>query len=115
MTEVQNVLRLASTIACAIVIAAFGMWASDEGRAGSQQQVARLSEEGPGPAQPVAPTSPEHDGVRGVIEDANHALLTPFEHVGRDSGPWPAHIIPMLLALLTYGLLGRILIAYLPR
>jgi hypothetical protein len=123
MTEVQNVLRLMSTIACGIVIAAFGMWASDEGRAGSDQQVARLAQEAPDPsapaaqpgAQPVAPATPEHGGVRGAIEDANHALLTPFEHVGRDSGPWPAHILPALLALLTYGLLGRILIGYLPR
>ena len=126
MTEVQNVLRIASTIACGIVIAAFAMWATDEGRAGSNEQVARLSESDGGasnsvrvtnPSAPVAAPAadPEHGGVRGVVEDANESLLTPFDHVAQDGGPWAAHIFPALLALLTYGLLARILIAYLPR
>jgi hypothetical protein len=128
MTEVQNVLRVASTIACGIVIAAFAMWATDEGRSGSDQQIARLSQsDGPNgapngasvtnPAAPVAAPAPEaeHGGVRGAIEDADDALLSPFDHVAQDGGPWAAHIFPALLALLTYGLLARILIAYLPR
>jgi hypothetical protein len=128
MTEVQNVLRVASTIACGIVIAAFAMWATDEGRSGSDQQIARLSQsDGPNgapngapvtnPAAPVAAPAPEaeHGGVRGAIEDADDALLSPFDHVAQDGGPWAAHIFPALLALLTYGLLARILIAYVPR
>jgi hypothetical protein len=127
MIEVQNVLRVASTIACGIVIAAFAMWATDEGQSGSDQQIARLSQsDGPNGAPngapvtnpaPVAAPAPEadHGGVRGAIEDANDSLLTPFDHVAQDGGPWPAHVFPALLALLTYGLLARILIAYLPR
>lgn len=128
MTEVQNMLRIASTIACGIVIAAFAMWATDEGISGSNQQVARLSQsDGPSgapsgtpvtnPAVPVAAptTDANHGGVRGVIDDANDALLSPFDHVAQDAGPWAAHIFPALLALLTYGLLARILIGYLPR
>jgi hypothetical protein len=125
MTEVQNVLRIASTITCGIVIAAFAMWATDEGRSGSDQQVARLSESDgapngapvTNPAVPVAAPAadPEHGGVRGAIEDANEALLSPFDHIAQDGGSWPAHAFPALLALLTYGLLGRVLLAYLPR
>jgi predicted lipid-binding transport protein (Tim44 family) len=128
LSEVQTILRIASTIACGIVIAAFAMWASDEGRASSDQQIARVSEPAsdpvtdPGaragnPAAPVAVPAPEpeHGGVRGVIEDANEALLSPFDHVAQNDGPWVAHAIPALLALLTYGLLARILIAYLQR
>jgi hypothetical protein len=123
LTDVQNILRIASTIACGIVIAAFAMWATDEGQASSDQQIARVSEEVPAdapvtnPAGPVAAPAPEpeHGGVRGVIEDANEALLSPFDHIAQDDGPWVAHAIPALLALLTYGLLARVLIGYLPR
>jgi hypothetical protein len=123
LSDVQNILRVASTIACGIVICAFVMWASDEGRASSDQQVARISEATPAEdeaASPVTPVAapapePEHGGVRGVIDDANEALLSPFDHVGQSDGPWVAHIVPALLALLTYGLLARLLIAHLPR
>jgi hypothetical protein len=122
LNEVQNILRIASTIACGIVIAAFAMWATDEGRTTSDQQVAQVDTATASPtpaanpaAPPVAPAEPEHGGVRGAVEDANDALLTPFDHIAQDAGQWPAHAIPALLALLTYGLLARILIAYLPR
>lgn len=123
MKEVQNILRIASTIACGIVLAAFVMWASDEGRTTSDQQVAQVDTKisgSPTPdanAVPTAAPAPEaeHGGVRGAIEDANEALLSPFDHIAQDAGTWPAHFIPALLALLTYGLLGRILIGYLPR
>ena len=126
MIDVQSVLRVGSTIACGIVIAAFAMWATDEGRSGSDQQIARLSQsDGPSgapngapvtnPSAPVDAPAPaaEHGGVRGAIEDANDAVLSPFDHVAQDSGPWAAHIFPALLALLTYGLLARVLIPYL--
>ena len=118
MTHVAHALRIASTLCCGIVIAAFVMWASDEGRAESQSQVAQVSDTA-APAQPQtqAPIQPQpepdHGGVRGAIEDANEALLSPFDHIAQDGGAWPAHGVPALLALLTYGLLVRILIPYL--
>jgi hypothetical protein len=122
MSQVAHVLRIASTVACGIVIAAFVFWASDEGRAGSESQVARLSQsdgpsgaaipaEQPAGAPPAA--DPEHGGVRGAIEDANRALLSPFDHIGQDGDDWARHGFPALLALLTYGLLARMLIPYL--
>ena len=118
MSHVAQVLRIASTVACGIVIAAFVFWASDEGRAGSQQQVARLAEsDGPSGAATTPAALPagdvKHGGVRGAIEDANDKLLSPFAHVAHDSNDWAAHGFPALLALLTYGLLARMLIPYL--
>ena len=113
MSHVAHGLRIASTIACGIVIAAFVFWASDEGRAESQSQVAGLSENGTATAPPAQPApSAERGGVRGAIEDANEALLAPFDHIADDGGPWAARAFPALLALLTYGLLARMLIPY---
>ena len=118
MTHVAHALRIASTIACGIVIAAFVFWASDEGRAGSQEQVAKLAQSDgstgaatPPPADPAAVT--DHDAVRGVIEDANAKLISPFDRIAQDDDAWVAHLVPALLALLTYGLLARMLIPYL--
>ena len=119
MNHVAHALRIASTVACGVVIAAFAFWATDQGRAGADSQVARLSEsDGPsGAAAPVAPVAPvaepKHGGVRGAIEHADDALLSPFDHIAQDGGDWAAHGFPALLALLTYGLLARMLIPYL--
>jgi hypothetical protein len=120
MNHVAHALRIASTIACGIVIAAFAFWASDEGRAGADAQVTALSQsDGPAGAATQPPPAvqpgaePDHGGVRGAIEDADHALLSPFDHIGQDGGDWAKHGFPALLALLTYGLLARMLIPYL--
>jgi hypothetical protein len=118
MSHVAHALRIASTIACGVVIVAFVFWASDEGRSGSDAQVARLSQSDGSSGQATAPLAQpvpeaEHDGVRGAVEDANDALLSPFDHVAEDGGAWSRHAFPALLALLTYGLLARILIPYL--
>jgi hypothetical protein len=116
MSQIAQVLRVASTIACGIVIVAFVFWASDEGKAGSQQQVARLAESDGPTGAATAPAAPvrnaKHGGVRGAIESANETLLSPFDHVAQDGNDWAAHGFPALLALLTYGLLARMLIPY---
>jgi hypothetical protein len=107
LSAVAQALRLASTLACGIVLIAFVLWATDAtGRASAQQA---------GQAVAVAPAEPEHDGLRGAIESANDALVAPFDGVTRSTDEWVIHGVPMLLALLTYGLLARLLIAYLPR
>lgn len=115
MSHVEHALRLASTIACGIVLIAFGMWASDQTRAASQsqtEQVAATPAVAP-VAQPVP--EPQHDGIRGVLEDANAQLTAPFDNITNSPNEWVQHGVPMLLALLTYGLLARLLIPYLPR
>jgi hypothetical protein len=123
MSGLAPTLRLLSTLACAVVTIAFVMWAADEGRMGRDGQVAQieLSDQGrtlpaPGGAPPAAPADPDadHDGVRGVVESLNDALVSPFDGFAGSDNAWAAHGIPALLALLTYGLLGRLLIAYVP-
>jgi hypothetical protein len=121
MTDrLAHALRLMSTLACGIVVIAFVLWASDEGRAASDNQVAVVDEAGPGSSVPAtvatSPTrSAKHGGVRGAIEDANDALISPFEGAASGDDAWPRHGIPALLALLAYGLLARVLINYIPQ
>ena len=121
MTDVlAHALRLMSSLACGIVVIAFLLWAGDEGQAASNSQVAQVEQAGPGPSIP-ATTAPapmpaaKHGGVRGVIDDANDALVSPFEGAASGDGAWPQHVIPALLALFAYGLLGRVLINYIPQ
>jgi hypothetical protein len=114
MTEqLAHALRLLSTVACCVVVAAFALWASDEGHASTSHQVAQVDTTGP--VRPVQAPEPRHGGVRGAIDDANAALTAPFDGAVGSGGAWMQHAIPMLLALLAYGLLARVLIAYIPQ
>jgi hypothetical protein len=115
-TQLAQVLRLLSTLACGVILIAFGFWAADEGRASSEQQVARVASSTSVPQPPPLQAPAEHHGgVRGTIEDASAKLTAPFEGVTDTRGPWVRHGIPVLLALLTYGLLARLLINYIPQ
>ena len=110
MNHVAQVLRLASTLACGVVLVAFVLWATDETKAVSSAQAAQVA---PGSTPAAAPEA-EQDGLRGAIESANDTLLSPFDGVTRSTNDWVIRGVPMLLALLAYGLLARLLIAYLP-
>ena len=109
MTELSQLLRIVSTIACGVVLIAFSMWATDEARSASQAQAHAAAADGP----VAPPAAADHDGVRGAIEDANEQLLEPFDNVIESSNEWAQHAVPALLALLTYGVLARLLAAYL--
>ena len=116
MTHVAHLLRIASTLACGIVLVAFAAWATDETRAATTQQAATVENTALAPSAPIPSTSePEHDGLRGAIESANDTLISPFDEVVASPNGWVQHGVPALLALVAYGLLGRLLIAYLPR
>ena len=119
MDLLAHALRVMSTLACGIVLIAFVLWASDEGRAASDSQVALAGAAGPGRSAPGTAPAPDpgakHGGVRGAIEDANEKLISPFDGVAASDTTWSRHAIPALLALLAYGLLARLLINYIPQ
>jgi hypothetical protein len=121
MTEaLAHALRVMSTVACGVVLIAFVLWAADEGRAASDGQIAQVEETGPQsstqrPAVTVPTPAAKHGGVRGAIEDANYALISPFESAAAGDDAWKRHGVPALLALLAYGLLARLLINYIPQ
>lgn len=116
MTQLAGLLRIASTLACGIVLIAFAAWATDETKSASDQQAAQVPSASQGlGAPPAAAAEPEHDGLRGAIETANDKLVAPFEGVTNSTNEWVQRGMPALLALLAYGLLARMLIAYLPQ
>ena len=106
MTDLAHALRILSTLACGVVLIAFVMFAADQRQDPAAQVAATQAA--------VAAPEPEHGGVRGVIEDVNDTLVAPFEGVATSEDPWVVAAVPALLALLAYGLLARLLIAYLP-
>ena len=119
MNHLASAVRLASTLACGIVLMAFALWATDETKSVSTQQAAQADAAVNGSSMPEATPAvgpavaePEHDGIRGAIESANDTLVEPFDTVVQSTNDWVTHGVPMLLALLTYGLLARLLVAY---
>ena len=116
MTALQSLLRLASTIACAIVLVSFGLFAIDQARGESKRQADKVA--GIDDPSPSADTERErekaHGAVREAIDDADDVLLEPFAGVISSGSVWVKRGIPTLLALLVYGVVLRILIGYLP-
>ncbi|HEX8076115.1 MAG TPA: hypothetical protein VF545_14160 [Thermoleophilaceae bacterium] len=116
MTLLQTVLRWASTIASAILVLSFVLFAAEQAKGGTKQQEARIE----GINQP-APTASgerqrerEHGDVREAIDDADDVLVQPFSGVVDSGSIWAKRGVATLLALLVYGVLARILIGYLP-
>jgi hypothetical protein len=116
MTLLQTVLRWASTIACAIVVVSFGLFAIEKSKAGAKDQVNKvegISEPSPSPEN-ERQREKAHSDIREAIDDANDALTEPFSGVVNSGSIWAKRIVSTLLALLVYGVLARILIGYLP-
>jgi hypothetical protein len=116
-----------STIAALVLVASFGMFAIDQARDGSKQQVAKLGAEiepsdakaNVNQAAPSARTEREreklHSGPREAIDDVDDVLVAPFSSVTQDADSiWVQRGIPTLIALLLFGVGLRLIAAYLP-
>ena len=116
MTGLQTLLRWASTIACLILVVSFGLFAIEKAKGGSKEQVNKLGGiNSPAPsAQNERQREKEHGKVREAIDDADDVLIQPFSGVVTSGSIWVRRGVATLLALLVYGVLLRILIAYLP-
>lgn len=102
-----SLLRLASTIACAILIISFGLFAIEQAKGGSKQEVAKLkgiNEPNPSP-ETEREREKKHGKVREAIDDADDVLVKPFASTADgSSSSWVRRGVPTLLALLIYGL-----------
>ena len=116
MTLIHTVLRWVSTIACAVLLVSFGLFAVDQAKSGTKHQVDKVSgiNDPAPPAQAERARERAHGKVREAIDDADDVLIQPFSGVVRSGSVWAKRGVALLLGLLVYGLLARILIGYLP-
>jgi hypothetical protein len=115
-----------STIAALVIVISFGLFAIDQARNGSKQQVAKLGKElGPSSAAAnvnQADPSPRterqreklHGSVRETIDDMDDVLVSPFASIVTSNSIWVQRGVPSLIAFLLFGVGLRILAAYLP-
>lgn len=134
---IARVVTLASTIAALVLLVSFGLFAVDQAKDGSNQQVARIDDEignGGGAAvganaadkasanvnQADPPPRAErvrearHGDVREAIDDVNDVLVSPFTSVVKSDDIWVQRGIPALIALLLFGVGLRFVAQYLP-
>jgi hypothetical protein len=107
-----------STLACVVIILSFGMWAADEGRSGSNTQVAKIDDSFATPApstQGETAREKQHGQAREFIDDVDDDLLSPFAGIIDSDNDWAMRLVPALLGLLLYGVAFRVALAYLPK
>jgi hypothetical protein len=116
-----------SLIASLVILASFGLFAVDQARNGSKQQVAKLGgelEPATNAATNVNQADPPpkterarervHGTVRETIDDVDDVLVAPFAGVASSNDIWVQRGVPSLIALLVFGLGLRLLASYLP-
>jgi hypothetical protein len=99
MSSVVRVIRIASLIICAIVIASFAIFAITRTRTASDQQTAAVTNQA-APAQ----RSGHESAVHRNIEEASNTLTTPFAGIVSEAdSEWASRGVRLLLALVVYG------------
>jgi hypothetical protein len=115
-----------STIASVVLVVSFGLFAIDQARDGSKQQIAKLgsklepanastnvNQADPSPRTERA-RERKHGDVREAIDDVNDVLVSPFAGVVDSSSIWVQRGVPSLIAFLLFGVALRLVAAYLP-
>jgi hypothetical protein len=117
-SRVAGFIRLAAAAASALIVLGFAMFAADEARRGSDQQVAKIESalQTPDPSGTQEATrEAQHGPLREFVDDVNDELLAPFTGVVGGSDAWAKRAVPALLGLLVYGLGLFLLANYLPQ
>ena len=97
-----RVLRFAALGASFIVIASFGMFATDQVNGASKQQQAEIAN---GSWTPPSVEKKQHSGLRRTIDNADQKLTSPFKGVVAGSTSlWLIESVEAILALVVFGL-----------
>jgi hypothetical protein len=107
LTALATILRIASRIACVIVIVSFGLFVIDQTSSASahQQEALQGTNGGPGPAS-TPHAAPEREGeAHRRIDEVSAQLTSPFAAVtAGSSSQWVVRGVSTMLALLVYGI-----------
>ncbi len=105
MAIAATLLRLASRVACVIVIVAFAIFAVEQTDKASAHQQNALKGTGIGGSAPRLTEQPKHEGtVHNAIDEAAKTLTSPFASVTSSySSQWVVRGVGTALALLVYG------------
>ncbi len=100
-TVIDGALRSLAAVSSAVIVLSFALFAVEEVRGASDQQVDVVA---PGPDR-ERQRAADHTAAREAIDDVNDVLLTPFAGLAGDtSNSWARRTIPALAGLLVYGL-----------
>ena len=122
-----SLIRICAVTAASLVALSFAMFAADQLSEGSENQVrsvkgdtararseAAVSLPDPGPAAERRREA-SHGGIREAIDDADDVLLSPFVGLIDSDNLWVQRLVPGVLGLLLYGLLGTLLANAMPK
>jgi hypothetical protein len=99
--SIVRLLRLASLVICAIVIASFALFVVNQSKSASAHQTQEIA----GGSAAVKPATSTHEGsVHKTIDEASEQLTSPFAGVvSGSSSEWVVRGVKLLLALAVYG------------
>lgn len=98
-----GLVRLASGIACLIVVVAFILFATHQANAATSQQIAALGQPGNISAAPAAQPSASSTTLRQRVMDVSDTITSPFHNVFNTTSAWGLHVSQLVIALLLYG------------
>jgi hypothetical protein len=100
VTWVIGTVRLASLLACLVVVASFTLFVTHQADGATTRQDALL---GNATAQAASQTVVKPSAARQDITDASNSLTSPFHNVLGSDSAWTLNISQLVIALLVYG------------
>jgi hypothetical protein len=105
LSSIVRLLRLASLVICAIVIASFAIFALNQTKTASKQQTEELTN---GPAvhrnsDGGSSATAHESSVHKDIDDAAREFTSPFAGIVSSNSEWLTRGVKLFFALLVYG------------
>jgi len=106
VSSIVRLIRLASLVICAIVVASFAIFAFEQTKTASKHQTEAITGGSSQSSSSGASrkTSAHESSVHKTIDEVAQKLTSPFAGVVSSSSEWVTRGVKLALALLVYGL-----------